>query len=179
MMVLKKHFFGRSREHEFQSYDITTAWLVSGNDGQTLNVGHAIQPGHVLLIKCLQLYRSLFIMYIKAYFMISSFVWNLCVCQPDSQRQLQSLQSESFCCFFLIWMSLHRWGMTFGLWPGAYNAHTTLLQCSRQRHTVGSMKQRKGLNRESNTHMNNVEAGRRPSWNTAHFVADIITSNVA
>lgn len=46
-------------------------------------------------------------------------------------------------------------------------------------YTEGAMKQREGLSGESNAHMNNVEAGKRPSWNTAHFVADTITANVA
>lgn len=41
------------------------------------------------------------------------------------------------------------------------------------------MKQRETVNRESNIHMNNVEAGKRPGWNMAHFVVDIRTSNLA
>lgn len=44
-------------------------------------------------------------------------------------------------------------------------------------YTEAAVKQRERLNRESN--MNNAEAGKRPSWNTAHFVARTITSNKA
>lgn len=32
-------------------------------------------------------------------------------------------------------------------------------------------------NRECNALINNVQAGKRPSWKTAHFVANTITSN--
>ena len=44
--------------------------------------------------------------------------------------------------------------------------------------TVGVMKQQEGLNRESNTLMNNAEVGKRPSWSAAHFLTDTITSDV-
>lgn len=45
-------------------------------------------------------------------------------------------------------------------------------------YTEGAIEEREGPKRESNKHMNNVEAGKRPSWNTAHFVADTIPSHV-
>lgn len=44
-------------------------------------------------------------------------------------------------------------------------------------YTEAVVKQRERLNGESN--MNNAEAGKRPSWNTAHFVARTMTSNKA
>lgn len=44
-------------------------------------------------------------------------------------------------------------------------------------YTEAVVKQRERLNRESN--MNNAEAGKRPSWNTARFVARTMTSNKA
>lgn len=40
------------------------------------------------------------------------------------------------------------------------------------------MRQMELLNRESNIDMNNVDTGKRSSWNTALFVANTITSNV-